>query len=475
MGLVACGSDVTVTGGTTSTGNGGGSASSSSGGTGECAGATPILAADGTPSGFSRCPDGTIHRVEPATCNPDIGVPACTGTEMMIACKSDAECTDKPHGKCGSFVVDGFGGATTQCSCTYPCANDAECGAGQVCVCAGVTGATQTASFCAPAGCVTGADCASGECGLSIYPNGCYTDVELACRASSDACRLDSDCPAGTGQTCRINGQGAPWACLGTTCAIGRPFVVEGEARAAAPAARADWIAAAVTPSLEGLDGEAREALARHWLEVGALEHASVASFARFTLELLAIGAPADLVAGAQRAGLDEVEHARLAYALASAYAGRALGPGPLDLGPLAIAADARSLIRALVVEGCVGETLGVAEALAIAASVRDPALAAAHARIAADEQRHAELSWRALAHLVTDDDTARFAAACFAEAIAAASRDPEPRAFTLPEHGLLSAAALGAIRRQALAAVVAPCAEALRARPRVTGAAAIV
>src|SRR5262249_43755535 len=146
---------------------------------------------------------------------------------------------------------------------------------------------------------------------------------------------------------------------------------------------------------------EVRAALAAHWLEVGALEHASVASFARFTLDLLALGAPATLVADAQRAGADEVDHARLAYGLASAYAGRTLGPGPLDLHALALGADVQAVVRSLVIEGCVGETLGVAEALALRDHAVDAALRAVHARIAADEQRHAELSWQALAWLL--------------------------------------------------------------------------
>jgi hypothetical protein len=93
-----------------------------------------------------------------------------------------------------------------------------------------------------------------------------------------------------------------------------------------------------------------------------------------------------------------------------------------------------------------------------------DPALVAVYARIAADEQRHAELAWRALGWLLRDrgDDLADVAAQCFAEAIAAASMDPAPCLPAAPEHGVLAATELGAIRRQALRDVVAPCAAAL-------------
>jgi hypothetical protein len=302
---------------------------------------------------------------------------------------------------------------------------------------------------------------------VSSFPNGCFVDVELACRAGTDACRLDAQCTM-PGKRCVLPGSPV-WTCSGPTCAIGRPLLAGGAPRTAPAIGRADWSAADLTPDLAGLDPGVREALAGHWLDVAALEHASVASFARFTLELLALGAPAELVAGAQRAALDEVEHARLAYGLAGAYAGRDVGPGALDLAAVVLARDAREVVRSLVVEGCVGETLGAAEALALAEGVSDPSLRTAHARIAADEQRHAELSWRSLAWLLrrAGEADAAWASRCFDEAIAAAGIDPEPRAQAASEHGMPAAAALGALRRQAIREVVAPCAAALLGQMR--------
>jgi hypothetical protein len=495
MGLAACSGDVSVvTGGsasagsgagggtgtgagtstsnTTATGAGAGTSSSNTTATGtggstpvECAGAVPVLAADGADSGFARCPDGTIHRNQALACNPNAGVNACSGTEMNITCKLDSECIDHPHGRCASFTQSTFGGPQTACGCVYPCATDAECMDGSVCVCAGVVPTDGGWATCAPAACVTGAGCPSGECGISSFFNGCGTDVELACRSKTDLCRADTDCMPNT--QCVLAGS-PTWVCSGTTCAIGRPLLVGGQPRTASPVACAEW-GADLTPDLGGLDAPTREALARHWLEVAALEHASVASFARFTLELLALGAPAALVAEAQRAGLDEVEHARLCYSLAGAYAGQPLGPGPLDLTGVTLRADRHEVLRSLVAEGCVGETLGVAEALAIGDRVTDPALRAAYARIAADEQRHAELAFRTLVWLLhgAGEETARFAARCIEEATAAAARDPEPAAFVAPERGVLAAAELGAIRRQALREVVRPCAAALLAELR--------
>jgi hypothetical protein len=276
----------------------------------------------------------------------------------------------------------------------------------------------QTWSRCVVASCITSKDCPSNECGISSYDNGCSLELQLSCRSTTDACRTDADC-GGTSalppRTCVLTGfPTATWQCASQNCAIGRPLLVDGRAQTAALAERADWAALDLTVDLADLDPSLRAALAQHWLDVAALEHASVASFARFTLELLALGAPPALVADAQRAGLDEVEHAKLAYALASAYAGRRFGPGPLDLSGVGLSVDRRKVLRALVNEACVGETLGVAEALALASLTRDPALQRAHARIAADEQRHAELAWRTLAWLLqgADKATARCAAA---------------------------------------------------------------
>ncbi len=84
----------------------------------------------------------------------------------------------------------------------------------------------------------------------------------------------------------------------------------------ACPTHRDDWssdpIDRAVAEAMKHT-AEEREALADRWTRDATYEHASIASFARVTLDLLALGAPAALVSGAQRAGLDEVEHARIA------------------------------------------------------------------------------------------------------------------------------------------------------------------
>ncbi|MDC0743154.1 ferritin-like domain-containing protein [Polyangium mundeleinium] len=476
LSAIACGSSV-ENGGSGGAGGSGGSASSSSsssqggaggGGFPGCAGGTPILLANGSDSGYVRCDDDTIHRAAVVACDPTINAPACEGTETNKSCTTDADCTDKPHGKCIHRDASGED-PNTSCGCAYACANDAECGADSVCVCDGVVDNGVAWSRCSvSATCKVDADCPSGECGITSFFDGCYPQVGLACRSDADACRVDADCMGGAAcVTIPWNSTPGTFTCETDSCAIGRPLLVAGAARTAPASARVDWILAEITPDTASLDPAVRSALAEAWTEIAALEHASVASFARFTLQLMALGAPPELLFAAQQAAADEVEHARVGYALASRYADRPIGPSKLDLTGVPLDTDPRVVLASLIEEACVGETIGAAEALALAGIVRDPVLREVHARIAEDEQRHAELAWRTLRFLLAgaDEDTRRFARATFDRAIEAASAEPSLRRAVVAEDvGLLSSKQIGALRRQALRDVVRPCADALLA-----------
>lgn len=156
---------------------------------------------------------------------------------------------------------------------------------------------------------------------------------------------------------------------------------------------------------LGGLTGAQRARLAESWAEAALAEHASIGSFGRFALQLLAVGAPPELLEQAHHAALDEVRHARQSFAVASAYAGEALGPGPLPLeGDLLGPTDLRSVLVATVTEGCVGETLAAMEAEACAVACVEPEVRDILAGIAADEARHAALAWAFARWALTED-----------------------------------------------------------------------
>lgn len=177
----------------------------------------------------------------------------------------------------------------------------------------------------------------------------------------------------------------------------GRPLLLAGEPVVAEVALdSAGWSQDACESCV--LSDADRRLLAVWWLRAALLEHASVASFACFSLDLVRFGAPPDLVEGAHRAALDEIQHAKACFALASAYSGRPLGPGPLaPAGELTLATSLCDLAERLVREGCVGETLSAVDAAARLAEARDPAVRAALEAIVRDESVHAALAWRAL------------------------------------------------------------------------------
>ena len=142
---------------------------------------------------------------------------------------------------------------------------------------------------------------------------------------------------------------------------------------------------------------EVRQALARLWSEMARGEHASVPAFSRLSLSLVALGAPARLVEAAHRAALEEIEHARLAFSLASSYAGSPVGPGRLIALHAARAVTATSLAALAaesLVDGCLLEGVAADVARQALARARDDRARAAFAVVARDEASHAELAW---------------------------------------------------------------------------------
>jgi hypothetical protein len=244
--------------------------------------------------------------------------------------------------------------------------------------------------------------------------------------------------PAVTGPEL-IDGECCYGFCTGACC--GRPLLVEGEARVAPVMTRSDWLEP-LEAQVAGFSAAQREELAQRWQADAQLEHASVASFARFTLDLLAFGAPADLVELAQRAMGDEIRHARLCFGLASVYAGEALGPAPLNLKGIAPSPNLAAAVAAAVREGCINETIAALDADERARQATDPIVRDVLLGIAADEADHAELAWRFVKWALRSGDAA------VTTAIHDALRNPQlPRV---------------AVARQAYSEVIAPCAAAL-------------
>ena len=275
----------------------------------------------------------------------------------------------------------------------------------------------------------------------------------------NDTCAVAADC--GEGLACAYDGKKRD--CVEQdACAAGRPFLVEGCARTAPAVVRADWGGGLDLEGLrlDHLDVWTRRALAARWTAIGLMEHASVAAFARFALELCGQGAPSHLVDETQRALADELRHTRIAFALASCFSGGDLGPGPLPLHGVRIETSPELMLRTLFREGCVGETVAALEAGAGSAQALDPVVRSVLASIERDEGDHAALAWKAAAWLldrlgeggreVVREEWARTRAG---DTDASAPEDE----VDLTAHGLPTKRERAALRRVALAQVVAP------------------
>ena len=124
--------------------------------------------------------------------------------------------------------------------------------------------------------------------------------------------------------------------------------------------------------------------------QLAQLEAASVPAFARLARELRAHGAPETLSAEAGRARADERRHARMVAALARRFGARV----PRAVVPERDVRSLEAIAIENVVEGCVREAYGALAATHQAAQATDPVVRRAMTAIAADEMRHAALSY---------------------------------------------------------------------------------
>jgi len=149
-----------------------------------------------------------------------------------------------------------------------------------------------------------------------------------------------------------------------------------------------------------GVPESARAGLAAAWRENARTEHASVAAFARLTLDLMALGAPPELVASANRDALDEIRHTELCFSLARALDGASQGPGPF---PEPRRARTLSRIRTLalaqlavdsLIDGALHEGVSARVIAKLARRCGEPAIRSVLKEIAADEGRHTAHGW---------------------------------------------------------------------------------
>ena len=433
--------------------NGGGPVTAGAGGAGDRAIACTSPKTDAR-TGLVSCAEGIVHRPKAMKCaQPPLMDPAVGGAtgEAGAAsangtCELDSQCSGLRLGYCDHFSD----GPRADSACKSGCLEDSDCGSG-FCQCDG----SATGGKCVTASCLVDANCGAGSL-CADYSNPCGPGG-FACLQVDDECLSRKDCQGGS---CSVSLEGHR-SCNNAVC--GRPFLVDNAPRLAPIEARSDW-RDATTPDLTGLTALQRATLAAHWSRLGQMEHASIGAFARFNLQLLSLGAPGELVEACNQALVDETAHTRLCFALASQYGGTRVGPGKLEVRDCFEDMSLTAILKLVIREGCIGETVAALEAVEAAAQSTDPAVKSALLRIARDEQSHAELAFKFLNWgLAHSSPEARRELALVAEAqleafeyAAFGGAGSEP-VHGLSDHGVLCASALRAVHLSAAGEVVRP------------------
>ncbi|MCX4241152.1 hypothetical protein [Paraliomyxa miuraensis] len=184
-------------------------------GVGGCDPSEPILQADGSPTGFVRCSDGSFERTEAVTCTAPTPAGSCVDGSPDSVCTTDADCVANPHGVCVG-VTNGPG--VTNCSCVYGCSTDADCPGGQICACGGAAAGYPGGTTCIAAACSLSTDCGDQRCHMATTPEGCELSPRMACTTAEDTCRANDDCDFSLSEACTPSLDG-PWQCFEQGCA----------------------------------------------------------------------------------------------------------------------------------------------------------------------------------------------------------------------------------------------------------------
>jgi len=274
---------------------------------------------------------------------------------------------------------------------------------------------------------------------------------------SEESCGSEVVALKGEGKR-RLTGQAQTEACCYPAevtdtdkgCVVGRPYWEGGELRQASLLA-----SVAASPATDS-------ARAAAWALAGSGEHASVAAFARLSLQLMALGAPSALLGEVHQAALEEVKHAEQCWELSRLFGGGAeivAGPFPFQ-GSLASRIGLAELAADAVRDGCLAETLG-AHVLSVAAEhAPEPAVRAVLQSMAEEEARHAVLSFRLVAWALQSGDAEVIAS------VRAAFAAPWPRVDVqeLSLRSNVDVACLAAAAEWGIAEVLSPAAARLLA-----------
>ena len=251
-------------------------------------------------------------------------------------------------------------------------------------------------------------------------------------------------------------------ATVGTLCGEtppapteGRPLIFEGVAQAASISLGKAWSKGPLAES-SLLTLKQRQVLSTFWLKTAQMEHASVASFHQFALDLMRFGASPELLIRTNKAILDEVAHAKAAFAITEGLLGQPVSPSEfhMNIQPTVNVSDFATKVA---LEGAINETIAVVLASLQRAKCTDFAIQQFLSDVIREEAEHAELAWDTLRWLVTKGgqdviDSLR--------RLLAIDYTPDVSAFPvvgIPSHGLPSQTVAFAVLKNAYEHVVIP------------------
>ena len=139
-----------------------------------------------------------------------------------------------------------------------------------------------------------------------------------------------------------------------------------------------------------------RKVAGRFYLQTARFEHASVASFNRFALDLMKFGAPAHLVQKAQMAAMDEIRHAQSAFAIANELLSASVQPGAMNIDAH-LSETLLDFASAVLEEAAIQETLAVLLAAEQHRVAQDPTIKRYLEEVVREESQHAELAFETL------------------------------------------------------------------------------
>ena len=230
-------------------------------------------------------------------------------------------------------------------------------------------------------------------------------DVPITGMEEIDASEMDSCCYTASYRQIRDEAE----------CVIGRPLMQNGSATVAsvrlAEQEKNPWsqrfLEFQKPIEIQNLSKEQREVAGTFYLTTALYEHASIASFQKFSLDLMRFGAPPHLLDLAQQATRDEIRHAQLAFSIAEEILEKTVQPSQLDYTPI-LCSDIKELARTTLQEGAIGETLAVLLAGEQLRVTKDPHIKAFLQTVVEDESKHAELAWETLRWCLEQDSSVR-------------------------------------------------------------------